>query len=66
MPKNTKRTSQSESRLKMTGKLELPIGGGSNEEKGSKEGGDVSDVHGGLKQLVQAVHPLHELERDAD
>ena len=46
----------------MTGKLELPIRG-SNEEQETKE---VSDVHGGLKQLVQVVHPLHEFERDAD
>ena len=32
MPKNMNRTSQSESRLKMTGKLELPIGGSSEQK----------------------------------
>lgn len=26
----------------------------------------LRDVHGSLEQLVQAVHPLHQLERDAD
>ena len=35
-------------------------------KKAKRGDGEVSDVHGGLEQLVQVVHPLHELERDAD
>lgn len=50
----------------MAGKLELTIAKKKSNEQ--KEVGAVAfrDVHGGLEQLVQVVHPLHQLERDAN
>lgn len=62
-----KSTSHSESRLKILGKLDLNE---QNNRKVNVSGGKgvitLRDVHGSLEQFVQAVHPLHQLKRDAD
>ena len=45
----------------MTGKLALQT---ARQEKDNID--KETDIHGGLEQLVQVVHSLHELERNAD
>lgn len=58
-----KRTSHSESRLKIAGKLDL------NKHKRMIKRWDCAsqgDIQGSLEQLVQVVHPLNQLERNAD
>lgn len=65
MAKNKKSVNHKASRFRITGRLALSIRV-PNEVMRDEEHPRSEHLRSGLEELVQGIHPLDELERDAD